>query len=253
MPSLRKPLAATTILDYFCLESIKYPALAKSRSQLLQWTLAVFLVETVMPKENSLGRAAVEEPKQLRKLFLAAHARYWAQKRTETLLDLANLPNNCSERFWKRFRLQYRQSDSDSPLLDYRDRLRKIWSGDHSAAGDALNFWVRQATLYNRQSWLLSSGEFYWVTPNHHILPLSLAIGVSELLPKMAVCANPECSQPYFLKGRKNQRFCDRPTCAAYGQRQHKKKWWSEHGDEWRERHERAHKSLAKKRWRGGR
>jgi hypothetical protein len=75
---------------------------------------------------------------------------------------------------------------------------------------------------------VLASGAFYWVAPNYSILPLSLAIGVSELRPKMAVCANPECPQPYFFKGRITQRYCDRPACVIYAQREHKKKWWRE-------------------------
>jgi hypothetical protein len=192
-----------------------------------------------MAKGKKSGAGAVEEPAQLKKLALAASEHYWARKRADLLLDLANLHDDCSERFWRRWsRLLMRQADLDLPLLQNRDHLRKVWSGTYEDAGFVLAGWVRQATLRNRQSWVISSwfDGTYHVTPNYCILPLSLAVGLSELKAKMAVCANPECPQPFFLKGRKSQRFCDRPACSAYGQRQHKKKWWNEHGREWKKR-----------------
>lgn len=46
-------------------------------------------------------------------------------------------------------------------------------------------------------------------------------------------CANPECPAPYFFVTRKNQRYCSE-ICAAPAQRELKRKWWAEHGDEWR-------------------
>ena len=46
-------------------------------------------------------------------------------------------------------------------------------------------------------------------------------------------CANPECPAPYFFVKRKNQRYCSE-ICAAPAQRELKRKWWSEHGEEWR-------------------
>ena len=46
-------------------------------------------------------------------------------------------------------------------------------------------------------------------------------------------CANPECPAPYFFVKRKNQRYCSE-ICAAPAQRELKRKWWAEHGEEWR-------------------
>jgi hypothetical protein len=50
---------------------------------------------------------------------------------------------------------------------------------------------------------------------------------------KARYCANPECPAPYFFVARKNQRYCSE-ICAAPAQRELKRKWWSEHGEEWR-------------------
>lgn len=46
-------------------------------------------------------------------------------------------------------------------------------------------------------------------------------------------CANPECPAPYFFAKRRNQRYCSE-ICAAPAQRELKRKWWAEHGEEWR-------------------
>ncbi|HEV2881082.1 MAG TPA: hypothetical protein VGX24_07370 [Pyrinomonadaceae bacterium] len=50
---------------------------------------------------------------------------------------------------------------------------------------------------------------------------------------KARYCANPECPAPYFFVVRKNQRYCSE-ICAAPAQRELKRKWWAEHGEEWR-------------------
>ena len=50
---------------------------------------------------------------------------------------------------------------------------------------------------------------------------------------KARYCANPECPAPYFFVQRKNQRYCSE-ICAAPAQRELKRRWWAEHGEEWR-------------------
>ena len=45
---------------------------------------------------------------------------------------------------------------------------------------------------------------------------------------KTAVCANPECPAPYFLKSRKTQRICEAGACVAWAQRNYARKWWRE-------------------------
>jgi hypothetical protein len=50
---------------------------------------------------------------------------------------------------------------------------------------------------------------------------------------KARYCANAECPAPYFFVQRKNQRYCSE-ICAAPAQRELKRKWWAEYGEEWR-------------------
>jgi len=45
---------------------------------------------------------------------------------------------------------------------------------------------------------------------------------------KTAVCANPECPAPYFLKSRKTQKICEAGDCVAWAQRNYALKWWRE-------------------------
>ncbi len=160
----------------------------------------------------------------------------------ETLLDLANLPDDA----WTLFRRRrlyvpfkgVEAMPSDEDLLNWRLWLRRVWEGDDQAVRFALAAWTREATRHNVQSWVFDSTRPYSIKPNYKILALSLAVGVSEALSKMGVCANPQCAAPYFLKGRRTQRFCDTPGCVAYGQREHKRIWWKKHGQEWKENRE---------------
>lgn len=56
------------------------------------------------------------------------------------------------------------------------------------------------------------------------------------------VCANPDCSAPYFIADKVNQRYCS-DACAKVFQQEWKRRWWTEHGDTWR----RARKNLKRK------
>jgi hypothetical protein len=46
-------------------------------------------------------------------------------------------------------------------------------------------------------------------------------------------CANPECGTPYFWAEHASQKYCSEP-CATVAQREYKRKWWTEHGNQWR-------------------
>lgn len=203
------------------------------------------IVSSAIPSVGSVESAASAFLRMKRQIR-ADVERLFAGHRAELLLDLANLSdNNCElfrSRWYKRFKLIW-PDESDSSLLEYRDQLRKIWSHD-DPFGEVLHNWLRQVRLSQQPSWILSAfaDGTHSAVPNYLFLPLSLAMGASELAPKMAVCANLECPQSYFLKKRKTQKFCDRPACLAYGQREHKKKWWHDHGDNWREKSHKKHK-----------
>jgi hypothetical protein len=156
--------------------------------------------------------------------------RRWAKERAEILLDLANLTEDCA-RFRRRFPvLDVSMTADDSTILNCRDELKRVWDGE-APHGEAIAFWINRTRMEHKQTWVVSAwaGGRCTVHPNYHVFCLSLSIAVGELSHKMAICANPDCPQKYFLKARQTQRFCDRRTCAAFGQRQHKLNWWHTH------------------------
>lgn len=46
-------------------------------------------------------------------------------------------------------------------------------------------------------------------------------------------CPNPECAAPYFFAKRHTQKYCSE-KCAQHCERESKRRWWAEHGEEWR-------------------
>jgi hypothetical protein len=62
------------------------------------------------------------------------------------------------------------------------------------------------------------------------------------------VCGNPNCSTlPYFIAAKATQRYCSE-QCAELFQREWKRKWWAEHGEQWRRGRKKAKKKAGKKR-----
>jgi hypothetical protein len=43
---------------------------------------------------------------------------------------------------------------------------------------------------------------------------------------KTAICANPDCLTPYFVKKRKTQKYCESGPCVDQAQREQKRLWW---------------------------
>lgn len=68
-----------------------------------------------------------------------------------------------------------------------------------------------------------------------------------HLAEKMRYCANSECPTPYFLAVRRSQMYCSE-TCALPAQREFKRAWWAEHGEQWRKKRETRQKKTQRKR-----
>ena len=45
---------------------------------------------------------------------------------------------------------------------------------------------------------------------------------------KTAICNNPDCPAPYFIRGRKTQKICEAGDCVSWAQRKYALKWWRE-------------------------
>jgi hypothetical protein len=59
-------------------------------------------------------------------------------------------------------------------------------------------------------------------------------------------CKNPDCAAPYFFAMRRNQKYCS-GDCLSPVQRAYKRRWWQEHGDEWRRKRNEKSKRRKKK------
>lgn len=90
------------------------------------------------------------------------------------------------------------------------------------------------------------SGQTRLPKPPPH-LPLELAF---EFLLKhhnrARHCPYAECPAPYFFAKRHTQRYCSE-KCAQSGEKETKRKWWSEHGTAWRKERKLAATTASKK------
>lgn len=121
-------------------------------------------------------------------------------------------------------------------FTDAQDMLRKAWRGDTDAIKE-IEQQVRVALEVSpsvRAKGLEITTENLWT----FICVLFL---LDEAAGKVGVCGNPECVSPYFLRKRKDQKYCEREQCSAYAQRQYALGWWDRKGYELR-----AEKSKAK-------
>ena len=59
-------------------------------------------------------------------------------------------------------------------------------------------------------------------------------------------CQNPECAAPYFFAARRSQKYCS-GDCARPAQQESKKRWWDEHGSEWRKTRQQSRRGTKKR------
>ena len=127
----------------------------------------------------------------------------------------------------------------DAGILEWRDTLRKAWRGD----ADAIVEIQRRTSQYMIASLKFSEGRIEM--ESDHLLGTNYLLFLRDhLAGKTAICANPDCTQPYFIKRRATQKFCGSPACTAYAQGGYANKWWHEKGDQLRA--ERRNKAQSK-------
>lgn len=183
-------------------------------------------------------------------------ARLSAAKAQEFLVELANLLDDQSavERFQKRFadmlpamgkyiereqevsrgipgliKVVHVKKDRSLRILEVRDVLRTAWREPDLRTREYLIFLIQQRTLpeeYADSIRLISNLP----TPS----PFEEAlIYLRRLGGQARYCSNPECAAPYFITKRKSQKYCS-DACSKPSQREFKRQWWAEHGENWR-------------------
>ena len=106
--------------------------------------------------------------------------------------------------------------------LDQR-RLRSLWQQRR----------VFELSDAERTGGSLALGKG-WLTYRAANLFAFLYMDLTTCEPKrLRMCKRADCPTPYFIASHLKQRFCS-DKCAESGQREWKRKWWMEHGHEWR-------------------
>lgn len=173
---------------------------------------------------------------------------FWgiADQAGEFLRELANLREDGKNIRW--FRQKYGPSFDnceDSELLRLRDELRCLWTNGKEMPPSLVAVWDKEradATGTRLDEFICN----YWLRKSQGGLvilfgeiqpdvqrPLALLAYCAHLCHnRMRVCANPDCPAPYFVAGRRDQRFCS-PICAAPAKREAKLRSWRKHKGEW--------------------
>lgn len=112
-----------------------------------------------------------------------------------------------------------------------RDQLRKAWRGD-------------QKEVENLEGQHMPTSFYRWhfkgkraeLIPNDLWSAIVLLFLRDHAAGRTAICANPDCPAPHFIRKRRTQKFCESGPCVEYGARLRANKWWHEHGDQWRKK-----------------
>ena len=119
----------------------------------------------------------------------------------------------------------------------WQDILRRAWRGETNALAE-IQKWVN---LYLVTSLKFVDGRIE-AEPSDLLGSIFLLFLRDHLSSNTAICENPECPSPYFIRGRNSQKFCEDGPCKAYGARIRANRWWQEHGDDWREANSKGRK-----------
>jgi hypothetical protein len=179
----------------------------------------------------------------------------------QLLVDFANThPEN-----WTRFvrdwgeRVPVGWRGGEETFAETQTVVREIWEGKHSgyeqmlvAHGLSLHSIHRSR---QEEGYFDENEELFHVHWEYGVIwadPRDLGdyvwLSLLQYSRKLALCANKDndCPTPYFLRGKKSQKFCSE-ACAGPSQREFKRKWFREHGDEWRKNWLKKHAKVTKK------
>jgi len=100
--------------------------------------------------------------------------------------------------------------------------LKHVW---RTGSGHALQA-IADSIAESLQSYVeAKTGSLVTIVPDAWTL-ICMLILRDHASEKTAVCANPECPAPLFLKSRKTQKICEQGDCVAWAQRRYALNWW---------------------------
>jgi hypothetical protein len=115
--------------------------------------------------------------------------------------------------------------------LAARDSLRAAWR-DKARSGFQWIFDADAADrppIIGRLSTLLTVGGKGRVEaePEYLWQAISLLFLRDRAAKKTAICANKDCPNPFFIRKRKTQKYCEAGPCVERAQREQKRLWWA--------------------------
>jgi hypothetical protein len=135
-------------------------------------------------------------------------------------------------------------------FVQTQERIREVWEGKRDG-GEAVALGLGlvrdhsdcDSKVVPEVDWKHSTMRILGKDLNAYMWLLLL-----ENSKRLCVCENvgTDCQHPYFIQKKPNQRFCS-SECAVPSQREFKRKWWGEHGEQWRnERSQKVKRSKKK-------
>ncbi len=195
-------------------------------------------------------------------------ARISPTKAKNFLTELANLSDDEVARFQKRFgelvprvgialfvtTLADKQSISElteeekkqseeHQLLELRNLVRRVWIEPDLRTKRYGVFLLWKWAMFPR-GWTEQGIPSWLPQPSPFEQAIQMLIDAADLA---HYCGNPECFNPYFFALRRNQKYCT-DACAKPAQREFKRQWWAEHGEDWRATRKKASKVAGSKR-----
>lgn len=101
------------------------------------------------------------------------------------------------------------------------EHLRKAWQGD----ADALQKLRHQIEVLTTFRFKIE-GKRIELEPRDVWSKICFLFLCDQAAGKTAICANPDCHSPYFIKRRKTQKYCTSGPCTEQAQREQKRLWW---------------------------
>lgn len=137
---------------------------------------------------------------------------------------------------------------------DFRDHVRAAWTGNERVIQYLLGFGIEELGADSFETKV--GGRANQIRPDwrrsgfRYEPQNTFQAAVYELLKhsrQARVCANPDCTNPYFIATDHRQKFCS-PECTQPAQKEWRRRWWEQHGQQWREQHGKKHTKSTKRR-----
>jgi hypothetical protein len=123
-------------------------------------------------------------------------------------------------------------------VQELRKLLRLIWREPDLRTKEYGLFLLQQKAFERENYFQLSSSEFPIPLPFPGKLEQAF-LHLRRASSRVRYCSNPDCLTPYFFAKRRNQKYCS-DACAIPAQREAKRQWWAENGEEWRATRQKA-------------